>query len=455
MIGSLVTACLLLITDHWLLVTDHRLHMRPLRFHIKTFGCRLNQAEADAFAAQFAARGWLAVARVRDADVVVIHSCAVTRTAEMECLRRCRRFSRRTPPPFVVLSGCVPEAAADTVLADNGISLIVPRAERENLVARVVAACASRIALNTAAPAKAICRTRPFLRVQDGCDFFCAYCIVPHTRGRPVSRPFATCLREARMLIEAGAREIVIAGCNTARYEDDGRRLPDLLRALAALPSIERLRIGSIEPGTVEREIADLMAETPTLCRQLHLPLQSGDDTVLRAMGRRYTTREFRAAAEYALARVPDLGLGSDVIAGFPGESDAHFNATHRFIASIPFSNLHVFPYSERPGTPAAVREDQIPRDVRKARTNELIALGQEQRQRFARGFIGRPVACLIERCDAAGVGSGWSSAYLPCRIVNLPPHSSNIVVSFIPNACEDDTLVGTAGARQTVVGAP
>ena len=419
----------------------------PMRIYIKTFGCRLNQAEADTFAEQFVEKGWQLVARAANADVVLVHSCAVTRIAEQKGFRLCRRLMRRIPTPHVVLSGCIPEAVSRETLAEVELTLVVPRAERDTLVARVIAACAPVTTPKavTVPVVAAPHRTRPLLKVQDGCDFFCTYCIVPYTRGRPTSRPFEACLAEARDLVATGAREIVIAGCNTARYDDAGRRLPELLRALADIPGLERLRIGSIEPGTLEREIADLMADNPVLCRQLHLPLQSGDDTVLRAMGRHYTTQDFRVAAEYALARVPDLGLGSDIVVGFPGETDEHFENTRRFVASLPFSNLHVFPYSKRPGTPAATRKEQVPLAVRKARAHTLITLGQNQRQRFAQRFIGKPTTCLIERCDAAGVGTGWSSAYLPCRIQGLTTAALNTCVTFSPATVEGDVLVGEA----------
>lgn len=417
-----------------------------MRIYIKTFGCRLNQAEADTFAAQFVEKGWQVVARARDADVALIHSCTITRTAEQAGFSFCRRLMRLTPAPRVVLSGCIPEAASREALAEAGLTLVVPRAERDTLVPQVIAACApvtTPKALVAAANMRTPQRTRPLLKVQDGCDFFCAYCIVPYTRGRPISRPVEACLADARVMVDNGAHEIVIAGCNTARYDDAGRRLPELLRALAAIPGLERLRISSIEPATLEREIADIMADTPVLCRQLHLPLQSGDDTVLRAMGRRYTTADFRAAAEYALARVPDLGLGSDIITGFPGETDEQFENTRNFVASLPFSNLHVFPYSKRPGTPAATRKGQVPVAVCKARAHTLITLGQVQRQRFARSFLGKPTTCLIEGCDAAGVGTGWSSAHLPCRIRGLAPASRNICIAFRPATVEGDVLVG------------
>jgi threonylcarbamoyladenosine tRNA methylthiotransferase MtaB len=417
-----------------------------MRIAIQTFGCRLNQAEADAFAAEFAAQGWTVVKEDRDADVVVIHSCAVTRTAEQKCLRLCRRLSGRALRPFVVLSGCVPEATARASLAAAGVALIIPREARDELVTRVTrAALAERGPSDVPSPAPPAAprHRRPFLKVQDGCDFCCTYCIVPRTRGRPVSRPFDACIREAEAHVAAGAREIVIAGCNTACYADAGRRLPDLLRALAGIPGLGRIRIGSIEPGTVERELADLMAGTPVLCRHLHLPAQSGDDAILRAMGRRITAADYRAAAEYALARVPGLGLGTDIITGFPGETDARFEHTRRLVESLPFSNLHVFPYSERPGTPAARLPNPVPPGVRKARAAELIRIGVEQRGRFARSFVGTSVTCLIEHFDASGAACGWSGAYLPCRVAGVDRAALGDLVTFTPTAAEDGTLNG------------
>jgi threonylcarbamoyladenosine tRNA methylthiotransferase MtaB len=425
-----------------------------MRIAIQTFGCRLNQAEADVFAAEFAAQGWTVVAEDRDADVVVIHSCAVTRTAEQKCLRLCRRLAGRAPRPFVVLSGCVPEASSDAsaraALAAAGAALIIPREARDELVACVTRAVLAELGPSdfpspARTPPVAPRHRRPFLKVQDGCDFCCTYCIVPRTRGGPVSRPFDACIREAEAHAAAGAREIVIAGCNTACYADAGRRLPDLLRALAGIPGLGRIRIGSIEPGTVERELADLMARTPALCRHLHVPAQSGDDDILRAMGRRVTAADYRAAAEYALARVPGLGLGTDIITGFPGETDARFENTRRLVESLPFSNLHVFPYSERPGTPAARLPNPVPPGVRKARAAELIRIGVEQRGRFARSFLGMPVTCLVERFDADGAACGWSGAYLPCRVAGVDRAALGDLVTFTPTAAEDHTLIGKA----------
>jgi threonylcarbamoyladenosine tRNA methylthiotransferase MtaB len=258
-----------------------------------------------------------------------------------------------------------------------------------------------------------------------------------------VSRPFDACIREATAQVAAGARELVITGCNIACYADAGRRLPDLVRALTGIPGLGRIRIGSIEPGTVERELADLMAGSPLLCRHLHLPAQSGDDAILRAMGRRVTAAQYRAAAEYALARVTGLGLGADIITGFPGETDACFENTRRLVESIPFSNLHVFPYSERPGTPAARLPKPVPPGVRKARAAELIRIGAAQRRRFAGSFVGTPVTCLIEQVAADGTAHGWSGVYLPCRVSGMNRASLGELVVFTPMTTDGDTLCG------------
>jgi threonylcarbamoyladenosine tRNA methylthiotransferase MtaB len=280
------------------------------------------------------------------------------------------------------------------------------------------------------------------LKVQDGCDFFCAYCIVPHTRGDPVSRPFDDCLREAARFIGEGYREIVVTGCNIACYADGGRRLPDLLDALAGLPDIGRLRLGSVEPGTVEGEVGALMAARGNICRFLHLPVQSGDDGVLTRMGRRYTAAQLAETVGRIEALMPDAAFGADVICGFPGETDAAFERTVQMIRDLPFSNLHVFPYSERPGTPASGFDGCVPPDERRRRAKRLIALGQEKRAAFARRFVGKTVEVLVEQFDREGRARGWSGEYVPCAVSGVPPDRLGSLCTVIPDRIEGDTLV-------------
>jgi threonylcarbamoyladenosine tRNA methylthiotransferase MtaB len=417
-----------------------------VRVTIRTFGCRLNQAESERMAAGFRSAGWQVVSRQTPAEVLVIHGCAVTQTAEQECLRlarQCRQTAQANgwPEPWVVLAGCAAEATQARE-GSGGIDLRVPQAHKERLV-EIVGARLGSVSAAPATPAQADPaaeaprRTRALLKVQDGCDFFCSYCIVPHLRGAPVSRPWATVLAEARALARRGHAELVVTGCNLACYRDGARGLADLVDALAALDEVQRVRLGSIEPATVEQEIAGVMAAQRKLCRHLHLPLQSGDAATLRRMGRRYTPEEFAATVRQAVARVPELGVGTDVITGFPGEDEAAFARTREFVAALPVSNLHVFPYSERPGTPAASLAGAVPRAVRKARASEMIRLREAMRQGFARRFVGRPVEVLVERLDRDGCGRGWTGEYLECRIEGLTRGTVGRVVTVTPVAAE------------------
>lgn len=422
-----------------------------MRIAIKTFGCRLNQAEADRFADDFATAGWQVVPFGASADAVLIHSCAVTRAAERDGLRLARSIRRQAgatgcPEPFVALCGCV--VAADlTPRTVAGVDLLVPRGDQAQLVALVTASLTALRPAGAAVPGGAAPAAprhkRALLKVQDGCNFGCAYCIVPRTRGAPVSRPFDACLAEARARVAAGFCEIVLAGCNLGCYRDGRRHLPALVAALAGLDGVARIRLSSIEPSTVEREIIDLMASCPKLCRHLHLPLQSGDPDVLRAMGRRYSPDDYAETLSHALARLPDLGLGCDIITGFPGETPAAFARTQRVLTSWPFSNLHVFPFSERPGTPAATLPGTVPREERKARARALIALLAPQRQAFASMFVGRPVELLVESVDAAGHGRGWSSPYLACRVAGVARDAIGRLITFTPTAAVDGELRG------------
>ena len=409
----------------------------------KTFGCRLNRAETLRFERAFVAAGVSAVPFGEPSDIVVVHSCAVTQTAESECLRFARSLRRKNPGVFLVFAGCAAESASPVTFASLGIDLVVRREGRDALVETVLARLAERGQERrpAAAPPDGPSLHRALLKVQDGCSCFCSYCIVPYTRGAPRSRPFAECLEEARRHVEAGFQEIVAVGCNLAFYEDGGRTLPDLLQALAELAGNGRVRLGSLEPGRCEREVAALMAREPRLCNFLHLPLQSGSDPVLKRMGRGYTVAELRRTLDAICSEVPMLGLGADFITGFPGETDAMFEETKRLIESYPFSNLHVFPYSERPGTPAVSFDGKVPVAERKRRARELIELRGEKREFFAKRHLGKAVGVLVERIKE-GVARGWTEDYLECRIEASPSIRPGRLVQAVPYALDGDALL-------------
>lgn len=426
-----------------------------VRVAIKTFGCRLNQAETARFAVDFAAAGWAVVPFGAAAEVVVIHGCAVTRTAELKCLQLARSVKRaardaKAVEPFVVLVGCVVEA--DAARREwVGVDLLLARGDKERVVEIVCARLGQALSTRSGPfdrsgqgeQSRGPRRKRALLKVQDGCNFFCSYCIVPHTRGAPVSRPWQEVLDEARSLAQEGFAELVIAGCNVACYRDGARGLAELVAAIAAIGEVQRIRLSSIEPSTSEREIIDLMAACRKLCRYLHLPLQSGDAETLRRMGRRYTPEEYAETVRTAVRRMPDLAVGTDVIVGFPGETEAAFERTRQFVSALPFSNLHVFPYSERPGTPAAACAGAVPRAIRRARARALVRLHAAKRLAFAGQFVGRTVEVLIESLDPDGCGRGWSGQYLGCRVNGVQRASIGRLITFTPTCAVDGVLRG------------
>ena len=417
-----------------------------MRVSFKTFGCRLNQAETAKYEAVFQLNGVTVVPFGEQCEICVIHSCSVTQRAESECLRIVRSVKRKNLDTCVALAGCAVESASDEQLKRLGIDMIIPRGEKERLVEIILTHLNITCSSSTTPPTPSFSTHRALLKIQDGCNFFCSYCIIPHNRGAPVSRSVNECLNEARSFIERGFQEIVITGCNIACYNDQGVKLPELISRIAALPGLGRLRLGSVEPGTVELEIAKLMVESDKICKFLHLPVQNGDDLVLKRMNRRYKIAEICKSIDTILNLLPDIALGSDFITGFPGEDNTAFNNTKAFISQYPFSNLHIFPYSERRGTPAVDFKESVDHKIRKERARELIDAGKIQRRQYAQTWVGRKVDLLIETFDQEGNARGWSGEYIGCKFKGIPPErqkeSLGTIVSFNPTAVDGDMLV-------------
>jgi threonylcarbamoyladenosine tRNA methylthiotransferase MtaB len=263
--------------------------------------------------------------------------------------------------------------------------------------------------------------TRANLKVQEGCDFHCSYCIVPATRGRPRSRAWDDVLREAADLIERGHRELVLTGVNLALYRDGARTLPDLIQAVADLPGEFRLRLGSVEPGPTVPQLVRTMARNPRVCRFLHLSIQHGDDGILQAMNRRYSVAEFTDWAALATAEIPGLCLGTDVIAGFPGEDDGAFARSLETLARLPLGLVHVFSYSRREGTVAASLPGQVPSALTVERSRRLRRLAQDKAAGFARNAIGSVQEVLVERQNRNGAWEGWTDSYLRATLTGDP----------------------------------
>lgn len=380
----------------------------------KTFGCRLNRAEALDLEARHRAAGHEIVpleGTVPCPDLIVVRGCSVTAKAQRDCEKEIARLRIRFPGARVLVTGCLPET--ETVPLGGTETVPVPLAT-----------------------------SRAYLKIQDGCSGTCAFCIVPQFRGRPVSVPFGDVLARARAFLDAGFRELVVTGCNLALYRSEGRGLAALLSALAEMetPSRHRVRLGSLEPGICDAAVLDAFAAHPNICRSIHLSLQSGSDTVLRRMNRPYAAETVARFCSEAVRRLgPRLSLGADVIAGFPGETETDHGLTRDFLSRHVFSNLHVFPYSERPGTPAATMDGALPRAIRLARAHELEALGRAQRAAFARTFLGQAVEVCVERDGL----HGWTAEYLPCKLKG--PAERRSLVSVVVDRVEGDTLFSSA----------
>jgi len=402
------------------------------RVAIRTVGCRLNQAESAQMAASFQAAGYIVVGPSEPCEVFIVHSCTITGNAESDSARLARSASRRDPRPVVVLAGCAVEVGGNELGERSHADLVVGQGEKFDLPALL----ASQFGLPAPAPDQTdsalplFTSTRAIVRVQDGCQFGCSYCIVPKTRSRLWSRPLPEVVDEVQRLGETGFREIVVTGANLGCYRDDTQGLVDLLAALLATTSIPRIRLSSIESSTITPPLFELMASDERICRALHIPVQSGSDAVLHRMRRRYTRESFSTLIEQALATMPHLGIGTDIITGFPGETDDDFALTRDLVERLPFSNLHVFPFSPRPGTDAAKLDDKVNPAVARDRARELIARGDTKRETFARQFIGREVSVLIEKTDDTG-GTGWTSEYLPARVGG--PVKEHDIVGLIP----------------------
>jgi threonylcarbamoyladenosine tRNA methylthiotransferase MtaB len=326
----------------------------------KTIGCRLNQAETARMAAQFMAAGYKVVQFHEQCDVCVIHTCAVTAKADKDGVRIARVMKRSNPDTVVVLAGCSAEVAPDRLKKESLADIVVGQQDKFNLPAILTRSQAKSPAWSTASCVPVFTNTRALVKVQDGCDFRCAYCIVPAARGEPSSRSFPEIVAEVEALADNGYVEVVLTGANLGCYDSGGKKLPDLIARVEKIPGILRIRLSSIEISTVERALIDYMAGSAKLCRCLHLPLQSGDDGILASMGRRYDTARFRSTVDYALSRIPLLGLGTDIIVGFPGEDENSFQQTIRLVDEIQFSNVHAFSYSKRPRTRAANMSGQV-----------------------------------------------------------------------------------------------
>lgn len=381
----------------------------------RTLGCKVNRVESDTITAELLGDGWTLVPE-SDAAVVVINTCTVTGEADAKARKAVRQALKAAGEPIVVVTGCL--AAIDAPALRRLGERVVVEVDKEAVSARVAAlvGAGSQPEVASVAPPRAgeHFRARAAVKIEDGCDNRCAYCIVPRARGVPRAVPLSRIVDEATALVEAGIREIVLTGVNLGRYRDGTRDLADVISAVGAT-GVPRVRISSIEPPDLDERLLAVLSETPSVCAHLHVPLQSGSDAVLEAMGRSYTVAEYLRRIEAAREALPSLAVTTDVIAGLPGESESDHEATLDVIARVGFSKLHVFRYSQRAGTPAAVMA-QVPATVRARRASELRAAGEQLQERFAAERIGSRAELLVERVDSVSA-EGTTREYLRLNV--------------------------------------
>jgi threonylcarbamoyladenosine tRNA methylthiotransferase MtaB len=388
-------------------MSDRRLRT----YRLADLGCKVNQYETQLIAEKLEAAGLRPAPPDAPADLCVVNTCAVTSTAAAKSARAVRQARKRNPGSLVVVAGCAVSASGrEEALRRTGADLALDQAEKLDLPGLPAADSSPEHITRFDA------HQRAFLKIQDGCRSFCSYCIVPHLRGPSRSRPIEDVRREAGALEGSGHRELVVSGVHLGLYGRDLPNRPSLAAAVAAVIESApgcRVRISSLDPSELDDELLEMMAAEPRVCPHLHLPLQSGDDGVLERMRRRYTSSEFLDVVARTRARLVNPGITTDVMVGFPGESDEAFGNTVRVCRRARLSRLHVFPYSQRKGTPAATMPHQVPGQVAKQRAAELIAVGRELSAAFAGELVGsREVVLAEERLEGGRVG-GYSSRYV------------------------------------------
>ena len=420
-----------------------------LKYYIQSFGCRATQADGAAIEAGLVRQGCQAAGGLDSADLVILNSCTVTSAADHDLRQAVRRARRSNPAARFLVTGCYAQRAPEEIAGLAGVTWVVGNSHKvqiPDLVLSAAAPCHSQIHVGdvfaeqefTAAPVEHAAgdRTRPNLKIQDGCNNRCTFCIIPSVRGPSRSAKPDDVVAQVRTLA-ARYREVVLSGVNLGRWgREPGirMRLAGLVRRLLAETDVERIRLSSVEPMDLSDDLLGLMASSPRIARHVHAPLQSGSDSVLRRMRRWYRASHYASRILRAREWMPDAAIGADVMVGFPGETEAEFDETRRFIAELPYTYLHVFTYSERPGTPAASMPGRVPIPVRKRRNRVLRELAAAKNLEFRRRMVGQTLSVVTLEQEGIGLSHNYLKVELamprqPNRIVDveiggLTPHA-------------------------------
>lgn len=377
---------------------------------VQTIGCKLNQAESESLARRFLEAGYQIVSPDANPDVYVLNTCTVTHIADRKCRHLLRLTHRQNPKAIIVITGCYAQRAGQELSQIEGVTLVVGNEDKERLPDIIGAEIVSFSPSSEPSPSPAL-RTRALVKIQDGCSEPCSYCIVPRARGRERHVPPEQILAEVKARVAEGYKEIILTGTRIGDYKEDGG-LEGLVDRILRQTGVQRLRLSSLQPQDLSPSFIQLWNDS-RLCRHLHLPLQSGCDTVLQRMRRRYSTADYEGAVNMARGIIPELAVTTDIIVGFPGESDEEFESSYCFCERIGFAGLHIFPYSARPGTVAARMAHKVQPGTEKKRSQVMLRLGQKSAQSFRRKFLGRRLTVLWEEEKGDEIWTGLSDNYL------------------------------------------
>jgi len=385
--------------------------LQTTRVALETLGCKLNQAETELLTKQFADAGYHLVSPTEGADVYILNTCTVTHIADRKARHLLRLAHRRNPSAVLVATGCYAQRAPQELSQIEGVSFVLNNDEKPQLLRLLKeSGCLSNPAQGqTISPH---IRTRSLIKIQDGCDSFCAYCIVPLVRGREKSLPTDQVISEVKRRASDGYKEVVLTGTEIGSYNYDGVSLKGLLEHILAEADVTRLRLSSLQPQEITPELIGLWRDN-RLCRHFHLSLQSGSDEVLSRMKRRYSVSDYQRAASLIRDLIPEAAITTDIIVGFPGETDDEFEESYNFCRQVSFARIHVFPYSPRQETQAARMPDQVGDKIKRERSERMLALAKESAQNFSRQFLGKTMMVLWEKQSGDGIWSGLTDNYI------------------------------------------
>ncbi len=436
-------------------------------FNFTTLGCKVNQYESEVIAQSLIENGWTAAPSGENADLFLINTCAVTQKASMQSRQAVRRAIRSNPNACIVVTGCYAEVESDEIKKINGVHYIIGHADKHKIPEIIIDGKEKDFPTPELYPltirheikqehkfqptlvmGSSGNRTRPLLKIQDGCDNFCTYCIVPYARGRSRSMPLEMVLDSIKLIERSGYREVVLSGIDLGRYGLDlvlPTSLFNLLKQIHFLQPIDRVRLSSIEPNEITEDIISIVADSDIFCHHFHIPLQSGDDHILKRMHRNYSRSFFRDKVSRIHEMIPDAAIGVDVLIGFPGETEKAFENTYSLIKKLPVTYLHVFPFSGRKGTPANSYPDQISPDTIKIRCQKMRELGNNKKMAFYQKLVGKEVGLLMEgtRSKSTGHLKGITSNYVPVFVRGKDNMKNCIVQAMIDKLCGENAVFG------------